>query len=278
MAVRLRDHVRGFMMQPTVRGGLSGWEVALGLLVVIYLSVSVVAYIDFPRRADDAPLTNLEQRGLAVWRGHNCQACHQIYGFGGFLGPDLTNRVTDATPDAELGWILESGSGQMPAFDLPSADQEAILAYLRAVNRSGQSQPDPLGAGRVISSVEHYGRLAEEWAGRTGRDLSPTAGKGLEVWRRNGCGVCHLPFAVGRYLAPDLSQRAIDRSMEALQKVLDEGRARMPPFHMARDDIEALTAFLQWFAEQRSELVDINDRMMERQRFSWSAVPWWEYR
>ncbi len=258
--------------------GLSRRELALGLLVFIYLSLSVVAYTDFPRRARDQALTDLEQRGLATWRRHNCQACHQIYGFGGFLGPDLTNRVTDATPDAELSWILEYGSRQMPAFDLPPSEQEAVLAYLRAVNRTGQSQPTPLGASRVINSVEHYGRLALEWAGGADSDLAPNARRGLEVWQRNGCGACHLPFAAGRYLAPDLSQRAIGRSLGALQELLEQGRGRMPPFHLAQDEVEALGAFLTWISEHRSELVDLNDRLTGRQRFSWSALPWWEYR
>ncbi len=266
------------MIQMPGRSGRSRREVALGLLVAAYISVSVVAYTDFPRRATDPPLTDLELRGLAAWRAHNCQACHQIYGFGGFLGPDLTNRVTDATPDAEFGWILTVGSGPMPAFDLPPAEQETILAYLRAVNRTGRSQPEPLGAGQQVSPVEHYGRIAEEWARQSGRDLTARERRGSEVWHRNGCGGCHWSFTVGLSLAPDLSQRAVDRSANALRGVLDEGRGRMPPFRLPAGDIDDLSAFLEWISGHRSELVDINDRMMERQPFSWGAVPWFEYR
>ncbi|MCZ6597955.1 MAG: hypothetical protein O7B99_09975, partial [Planctomycetota bacterium] len=69
----------------------------LTFLVVCFLGVSVVAYTDHPRVSAGPPLDELERAGLAVWRENNCQACHQVYGFGGFHGPDLTNRVSEDT-------------------------------------------------------------------------------------------------------------------------------------------------------------------------------------
>ena len=51
------------------------------------------------------PLDDLARAGRALWHDHNCQTCHQIYGFGGFLGPDVTNGAqrlgdADGTPEA----------------------------------------------------------------------------------------------------------------------------------------------------------------------------------
>ncbi|MFQ5744643.1 MAG: c-type cytochrome, partial [Acidobacteriota bacterium] len=250
------------------RNGHTLWSTSLGLLAAVYISVSVVDYTDFPRRGTDPSLTDLEERGLALWRRHNCQACHQIYGFGGFLGPDLTNRVTDATLDEELGEMLRSGNGRMPAFDFPPADQEAVLAYLRAVNRTGRSQPRPLGARRTLDAVEHYLYLTKEWSRRNGRDLEPEEGDGLEVWRRYRCGTCHWPFTVGRNLAPDLSEGALDRSVRALRAVLGQERGRMPSFDLANDEIETLSAYLQWISRHRPELLELNDRLLDRQKFS----------
>ena len=45
-----------------------------------------------------------------------CQVCHQLWGQGGFLGPDLTNAASrlDQTRFASL---LTVRSGQMPAFE-----------------------------------------------------------------------------------------------------------------------------------------------------------------
>jgi nitric oxide reductase subunit C len=246
--------------------------------VVAYIGLSVVAYTDFPRRVSDPPLTDLERRGLAVWRGNNCQACHQIYGFGGFLGPDLTNRVTEATPDAEFRAVLDDGARQMPAFRMPAADQEAVLAFLRAVNRTGQSQPTPLATIEGVSPIAHFERIADEWAREGGGVMDATARRGLEVWTARGCGACHVPFMDGQMRAPDLSRSSIDRSVPALRAVLDAGLRNMPPFELTDEEVQGLTAYLEWISSNRSELVRLNDSLLEHEDFSWSTVPWFEYR
>lgn len=253
-------------------------ELILAGLVVAYVALSVVAYTDFPRRPTDPALTDLELRGLAVWRGNNCQACHQIYGFGGFLGPDLTNRVTDATPDAEFRAVLEDGARSMPAFEMAAADQEAVLAFLRAVNRTGQSQPTPLATTEGVSPIAHFERLADEWARESGGFLEAGVERGLEVWTSRGCGACHVPFMDGRMRAPDLSLGSIDRSVPALRAVLDSGRRNMPPFEVTDPEVEALSAYLQWISSNRGALVRLNDALLEHEDFSWGTVPWFEYR
>ena len=252
-------------------------EIILGVLVLVYISVSVVAYTDFPKEAEQQPLSDLEREGLALWRTNNCQVCHQLYGMGGFLGPDLTNRVTDETPDSEVSWILASGSRQMPAFDLQLAEQEALFAFLRAVNRTGQSLPDPLGADRTVDPMEHFQLLVEAWTTETGRDLEPQTRDGFEVWSRYGCSACHVPLNRGRYRAPDLSRRTFARSPAALEQALTQGRGRMPPFQLTRDDLEALGAYLNWMSGHRNDLVAINDRLLGRHEFSLGSVPWFGY-
>ncbi|HEX9690608.1 MAG TPA: cytochrome c [Gemmatimonadales bacterium] len=248
------------------------------VLVVAYLIMAGVTYLDYPRHDPDPPLSELARDGLAVWRRNNCQACHQLYGFGGFLGPDLTNRVTAATRDEELEWILVRGSKQMPAFDLPADERRAVLAFLRSVDRTGQSQPTPLAASNPIPPVQHFARIVEAWEDRTGDTLAPPARAGLEIMTRNACGGCHQPFAVSPVRAPDLSGRAVNRSPDALRKVLDMGRGRMPPFPLSRTDVEHVSAFLQWLANDRRALVALDRELLGLDPFTWRDVPWFEYR
>jgi nitric oxide reductase subunit C len=248
------------------------------VMVLVYVLMAVVTYLDYPRRDPDPPLTDLERSGLAVWREYNCQACHQIYGFGGFLGPDLTNRVTDDTRDAELAWILTSGVNRMPAFDMTDEQKTAIFAFLRAVNRTGQSQPTPLQAVTPVDPVGHFRLVADTWEARTGGALSADARAGVELMSRLGCGACHQPFAVSPLRAPDLSGRAVDRSTAALEVLLDEGRGRMPAFGLGRDQVEQVGAFLDWLADHRAELVALDRELLGLEPFSWRTVPWFEYR
>ncbi len=247
------------------------------LLVVCYGLISVVSYTDYPRRSDEAPLDELERRGLAVWRSNNCQVCHQIYGYGGFLGPDLTNRVGDATSDDEIATLVTSGQGRMPAFDLAADDTEALVAYLRRMNRTGLSQPPPLAAGRTVPRLRHLSLLTAEWTARHGGELPPEVRRGAEVWSLSGCGTCHLAFEVGPSLAPDLAGRALDLSAAALAEVLDEGRGRMPSFPLPPAELEDLSALLRWVCSHRAELVELNKNMLQREEFSWLEIPWFEY-
>lgn len=83
---------------------------------------------DPPPRASD---------GKTVWLSRNCQACHQIYGLGGYLGPDLTN-VVPYRGTAHVRKVLQDGWGRMPRFDLSPAEIDDLLIYLDYVSRSGR--------------------------------------------------------------------------------------------------------------------------------------------
>ncbi|MBI4616909.1 MAG: c-type cytochrome [Planctomycetes bacterium] len=253
-------------------------ETALALLVLVYACVSVVAYTDVPRDASEPGLSKIERRGLDIWRRENCQACHQIHGFGGFLGPDLTNRVTDSTSDEEFAAILEYGNGRMPALGLQPPERRAVLAFLRYLARTGRAIPEPLGARRSVPPIEHHRLIAAEWCEAEGRELEPAVRRGCEVWTREQCGKCHVPFDRGTKLAPDLSGATTLRSAPYLAELLAQGRRNMPSCELAPDEIADLAAFLDWFCAHRGELVETNDRMLARDEFSWRDIPWFEYR
>lgn len=256
----------------------SSRTVGLIALVAVYVAVSAIAYTDHPRPATEPPLTQEEQVGLSVWRTRNCQACHQLHGFGGFFGPDLTNRMTETTADEEVLDIVASGNGRMPAFDLSFTEQAGLVAYLRAVNRTGRSVPSTPPQGKVVPRVEHFTLLAAEWEAGEGRQLTPDARRGSAIWTRTGCGSCHLPLQTGRVLSPDVTVAAIDRSPAALSALLAKGRRRMPAFALSAAEIADLSAFLDWSAANRPALVRANLRLLEQDGFRWSGLPWFEYR
>lgn len=75
------------------------------------------------------------RKGQQLWQKHNCSACHQLYGLGGYLGPDLTN-VADKGKDY-LSAFLKSGLKSMPVFSLTPEEEQALFVYLTKVNESG---------------------------------------------------------------------------------------------------------------------------------------------
>ncbi len=78
------------------------------------------------------------ERGEQLYREFNCTACHQLYGLGGYMGPDLTN-VTSAVgkgPDLARGIIL-MGTQRMPMLGLTKDEADDVVAFLEAVAATG---------------------------------------------------------------------------------------------------------------------------------------------
>lgn len=67
-------------------------------------------------------------------------ACHQVFGLGGYLGPDLTN-VYSRRDEAYIRAFLQHGSAVMPDFQLSDNDMEALVAYLQILDQSGKADP-----------------------------------------------------------------------------------------------------------------------------------------
>jgi len=247
------------------------------LLVGCFFSLSVVAYSDYPRE-DVRPMTPEARRGLDVWRDNNCQACHQIHGFGGFHGPDLTNRLTDNVLDAELIQVILTGRGRMPAFELPDEDLDALMAWLRWINDSGRAQPEPLQALNGPIASMHFKELITLADERELVTITGSAQEGLDLWTTMQCGTCHRAFQTGLLREPDLTAAATDRSFENLSRILAEGSGRMPATALDDSQVRTLVAFLQWLADRRSHLFELNLEMTQHEPFRWSDLPWFEYR
>lgn len=116
------------------------WKLSLyTLLVFSFLFYTGTVYQQVPTGVIS---TQDALRGKMLWQDKNCTACHQLYGLGGFLGPDLTNvySAPGKSPDYLKGIIL-SGTTTMPAFQFSSQEMEDLLAFLQHVDASGLSDP-----------------------------------------------------------------------------------------------------------------------------------------
>ncbi len=83
-------------------------------------------------------LTTEAMLGQQLWQENNCWSCHQVYGLGGYLGPDLTNIFS--TPNKGPYYIkafLNSGIKSMPKFNFTEDEKEAIVTYLRHIDSTG---------------------------------------------------------------------------------------------------------------------------------------------
>jgi nitric oxide reductase subunit C len=96
----------------------------------------------FSDASPEADLLSAEAAlGKELWQEKNCQSCHQLYGLGGYMGPDLTNVA--AKGPAYMRAFVEKGTGRMPDFHLSKTEVGRLIAFLQWVDKSGQNKvPD----------------------------------------------------------------------------------------------------------------------------------------
>jgi len=111
-------------------------------LFVVFAVYTFFVYSDcdkrpLPGRAPDRHVL----AGWKTWQAKNCHTCHQLYGLGGFMGPDLTNVVSDTNKnDAYLRTFIKYGTGKMPNFHLEDTEITDVIAMLKWINKSGKSR------------------------------------------------------------------------------------------------------------------------------------------
>lgn len=108
------------------------------LLTIGFVGYTIYIYSTLPGHG--VSVSAQTDTGKMLWQKHNCTACHQVYGLGGFLGPDLTNVFSEKGP-AYIRAFLQNGNLTMPAYVLSEEETLSILAYLKHVDETGKSDP-----------------------------------------------------------------------------------------------------------------------------------------
>jgi nitric oxide reductase subunit C len=251
----------------------SAKKVMLVVLVTTFVIQTGLVY------SDDADLSLSDDavEGRRLFHEGSCQVCHQLWGQGGFLGPDLTNAAS-RIDETRLVSLLTVGSGQMPAFGYSAQQIDYLQAFLEEIDR-----PD-VGRGQL--------RLGDPDAGTTPQaafeaavvDAAPAgdAAAGFETFRAGICSTCHFPFQKSVVGAPDLSTTVERWSDVELRAVLTDGRPAlgMPPPMPALTEAgkTELIGWFQWLNENRESLMAESARREAQRDIDWSGLDWWEFR
>lgn len=110
----------------------------LFVLLIAFLSYTAFLYTALPVTYN--PAKKNEDAGKLVWQQYNCNACHQVYGLGGYLGPDLTN-VYSLRGQEYIKAFLKTGTGAMPQFYLRDDETQSLISFLKDIDASGNADP-----------------------------------------------------------------------------------------------------------------------------------------
>ena len=113
--------------------------------IVIFLSLFslylVYSLLVYTKGTELEIKTNSEsktiQDGKMLFQQYNCISCHQVYGLGGYLGPELTNSFSDSLRGpVYIKAFLKNGGNGMPNFKLADNEIESLLKYLQNIDQS----------------------------------------------------------------------------------------------------------------------------------------------
>ncbi len=113
-------------------------RIVIAIIISVFICYNFIVYTTKPA----GPQILMSEDALAgekIWQDNNCTACHQFYGLGGYLGPDLTNvysKYKHALPT-----FFNNGPGvnemSMPKFDFDSTELAHLTSFLKHVDRTG---------------------------------------------------------------------------------------------------------------------------------------------
>ena len=241
--------------------------------MLAFVTQTVFVYADSSRTA---PFEGQALAGRQIWLANNCQACHQLYGFGGFLGPDLTNAASRIKQD-QLEERLSMGKGLMPRFDLSRDEVESLWVFLEEMDLTGIGQARNPSLNAVHESDDAttspgevaLGQIIEE----SGNEL---VSEGFDIFETGTCTGCHVLFGKSMFGAPDLTLTGSRLESSEILQVLEHGKPPlMPASGLTPDQRMSVEAFISFISVHRDEALD---RVDDESWISfWLSVPWWEF-
>ena len=116
-------------------------QLIFGILVFSFFIYSFIVYttgtsID----KGDYLISEQTKKGKILFQENNCIACHQIYGLGGYMGPDITNVISALGKGPIYAKaFLQVGSAKMPNFNFNDKEIEDLVSYLTYIDKTGIS-------------------------------------------------------------------------------------------------------------------------------------------
>ena len=115
-----------------------GNRIVFSILLILVITYNFTLYTQDISSTSAHLLSETALKGAHLWQENNCTACHQIYGLGGYLGPDLTNIASN--PDKGLDYakaFFNSGIKSMPQFHFTTEEKDHLSAFLNEIDQTG---------------------------------------------------------------------------------------------------------------------------------------------
>ena len=109
----------------------------MAALVAMFVVYNIIIYTQ--GTSNNTPkMSEQAIKGEQLYQENNCTSCHQFYGLGGYLGPDLTNIISQENKGPEyVKAFLNSGIKAMPKFNFTEEEKDELVQFLTEVDQTG---------------------------------------------------------------------------------------------------------------------------------------------
>jgi nitric oxide reductase subunit C len=129
------------------------------VLCIGFLAMSLSVYMSTENVDRGFSLMSEDVRaGKQLFQDYNCTSCHQIFGLGGYMGPDLTNCMSSERGPKYAEVMLRYGAiPRMPNLGLTDQEVKELLAFLMYIDKSGTSPPVDFEINSIGTiDIKHY--------------------------------------------------------------------------------------------------------------------------
>ena len=113
---------------------------SLQTIIIFFLFYFIYSFVIYSQKSESIEankvITSLAIEGRLVFQKYNCISCHQLYGLGGYLGPDLTNVISDKG-SYYVSAVIKNGMLKMPNLNVQDNEIKSLVAYLSFTDSSG---------------------------------------------------------------------------------------------------------------------------------------------
>lgn len=110
------------------------------IITILVIIFSIYNFTIYTSKSDYGTIHLSEKaiKGENIWLKNNCNSCHQLYGLGGYLGPDLTNVYsTKGKGEVYIKAFVNSGIKVMPKFNLSENEKGELVQFLKEIDQTG---------------------------------------------------------------------------------------------------------------------------------------------
>lgn len=116
----------------------TGNRITISILIILFIGYNFNLYSNKTSAGSKISFSLSALKGQKIWQDNNCTACHQLYGLGGYLGPDLTNIASNPKKGTEYAKaFFNSGIKSMPKFNFTEHEKDDLAIFLNEIDQTG---------------------------------------------------------------------------------------------------------------------------------------------